>query len=120
MEAAAQEDGAIVVLMPGEYAGGIELRASGALLFGAWDPLDGSASAITGDVTALGGNTRMRGLRVEGTLNTSANGFSAAFNQLDGAVITGNGVSLIRNRFEIGDAQVPSSNAVLVDNTGIP
>lgn len=120
LEDAASEDGAIVLLKPGAYPGNVELRAEGALLYGAWDPFDGSGSIIEGDVTALGGNTRMRGVRVEGSLTTSANGFSAGFNELGSATLTGNGVSLIRNVFESENATVPSSNAVLVDNTGVP
>lgn len=117
---ATAEDGAIVILKPGSYAGNFELRSEGTLLVGAWDPTDGSASVFEGDVTALGGNTRMRGLRIEGTLTTNANGFSAGFNELGGANVTGNDVSLIRNVFESDNASVPSSNAVLVDNIGIP
>lgn len=117
---AAGEDDAIVLLRPGTYPGDVELRSAGVLLYGAWDPSDGASSVIEGDVTVLGGNTRMRGVHVDGTLTTSANGFSAGFNRLGSAAITGNSVSLIRNFFEQGSATVPSSNAVLVDNTGIP
>ena len=77
------------------------------------------ASVIEGDVTWLGGNGRMRGVSVEGALTTNANGFSAAFNRINSASVTGNGVTLIRNAF-VGNAIVPSSSAVLVDNSGIP
>lgn len=116
---AAQEDGAIILLQPGTHVGDVEIRAEGVLLFGAWSADGGSASLIDGDVSWLGGNGRMRGVRVDGLLSASANGFSAAFNRLARAQITGNGVSLIRNELA-GEATVPSSSAVLVDNTGIP
>ena len=117
---AAQEDGSIVVLAPGRHTGNFEVRAEGVLLFGAFslDSLEPN-SVIEGDVTWLGGNGRMRGVGVAGALTTNANGFSAAFNRIDSASVTGNGVSLIRNTF-VGDAVVPSSRAVLVDNSGIP
>lgn len=117
---AAQEDGSIVVLAPGRHIGNFEVRAEGVLLFGSFslDNLE-PASVIEGDVTWLGGNGRMRGVSVEGALTTNANGFSAAFNRIDSASVTGNGVSLIRNTF-VGNAVVPSSSAVLVDNSGIP
>lgn len=118
VEAAAAEDGVIVLLRPGDYPGDVEIRSQGTLLFGAWDASDGSRSVVEGNLTALGGNTRLRGMRVEGTL--TANGFSAAFNELGAATVTGNAVSLIRNRFESDDVSVPSSSAVLVDNIGIP
>jgi len=71
-------------------------------------------------VTVLGGANRMRGVKVTSRLTRNANNFSAAFSDLTSATITGNGVTLLRNRFTAGQATVPSSNAVLVDNTGIP
>lgn len=116
----AQEDGAIVVLAAGEYPGNFEIRAEGVLLFGAFSTdSEEPTSIIQGNVNWLGGNGRMRGVGVDGELTTSANGFSAAFNRIDSANITGNAVTLIRNNF-VGDASVPSSSAILVDNSGIP
>jgi hypothetical protein len=72
------------------------------------------------DVRVLGGSNRLRGVDIAGRLTVSANNFSAAFCDVGAANITGNGVSLIRNRFVAGQATIPSSAAVLVDNTGIP
>jgi hypothetical protein len=117
---AASSDGTIVVLQPGTYPGNLELRAEGVLIFGAWSPVDGPLSIIEGDVTVLGGNNRMRGVKLNGRLTSNANSFSAAFSDIASANITGNSVSLLRNRFTAGKATVPSSSAVLVDNTGIP
>lgn len=116
-EAAASDD-TIILLLAGTYPGNVELRSDGVIIVGAWSPTQGPLSAIEGDVTALGGGNRMRGVRVTGRLTSNANSFSAAF--CDIASATGNGVSLLRNRFTSGQATVPSSNAVLVDNTGIP
>lgn len=117
---AAASDGTIIVLKPGTYPGNLELRAANVLIFGAWSPLEGPLSIIEGDVTVLGGGNRMRGVKINGRLTSNANSFSAAFSDITSATITGNGVSLLRNRFTAGQATVPSSNAVLVDNTGIP
>jgi hypothetical protein len=116
----AARDGAIVMLKPGRYPGNLELRATGVLIFGAWTPEDGPLSVIDGDVTVLGGANRLRGVKINGRLTSSANDFSAAFSDIASAHITGNGVSLLRNRFTAGQATVPSANAVLVDNVGIP
>lgn len=112
-------DDAIVVLKPGRYPGNLELRASRVLLFGAWSEDDGPLSVIDGDVTVQGGGNRIRGVKITGRLTSSANNFSAAFNDVASATVTGNGVSLLRNRFT-GTATVPSTNAVLIDNGGIP
>ncbi|CAM4047798.1 hypothetical protein G4177_12465 [Corallococcus sp. ZKHCc1 1396] len=118
-EAAASDD-TIVLLKEGTYPGNLELRAEGVLIFGAWSPTRGPLSVIEGNVTVLGGGNRMRGVKVTGRLTSNANTFSAAFSDIASATITGNGVTLLRNRFTAGQATVPSSNAVLVDNTGIP
>lgn len=117
---AATADGTIVVLKAGKYSGSFDLTAEGVLVFGEWAQDGGSASTIEGSVTVRGGNIRMRGVKVTGALTSNANGFSAAFCDLATANITGNGVTLIRNNFAAGSATVPSSNAVLVDNAGIP
>jgi hypothetical protein len=117
---AAASDGTIIVLKQGLYPGNVELRAAGVLIFGAWSPTEGPLSVIEGDVTVLGGGNRIRGVKINGRLSSNANNFSAAFSDLASASISGNGVSLLRNRFTAGQANVPSSNAVLVDNAGIP
>jgi hypothetical protein len=117
---AASSDGTIIVLKPGNYPGNLELRARDVLIFGAWSPKDGPLSVIDGSVTVLGSGNRIRGVKINGRLTSNANNFSAAFSDIASATITGNGVSLLRNRFTAGQATVPSSNAVLVDNTGIP
>ncbi|HEX8819056.1 MAG TPA: hypothetical protein VF794_03955 [Archangium sp.] len=117
---AAASDNTIILLKPGTYPGNLELRAADVLIFGAWSPTEGPLSIIDGNVTVLGGNNRMRGVKINGRLTSNANTLSVAFSDIASATITGNGVSLLRNRFTAGQATVPSSNAVLVDNTGIP
>ena len=117
---AAASDNTIVVLKEGTYPGNFELRAAGVLIFGAWSPTEGPKSVIDGNVTVLGGANRMRGVKIGGRLTSAANNLSVAFSDIASASITGNGVSLLRNRFTQGQASVPSSNAVLVDNSGIP
>jgi hypothetical protein len=76
-------------------------------------------SLIDGNLTVMGGNTRVRGIKVSQRITASANSFSAAFCQFNNANITGNTNYLIRNSFTGSQITVPSSNAVLVDNTGI-
>lgn len=117
---AALGNGKVILLRAGTYPGDVELRADGVLIFGAWSPEEGPLSIIEGNVTVQGGGNRIRGVKITGKLTSSANGFSAAFNDVGSATITGNTVSLLRNRFMTGTASVPSSNAVLVDNGGIP
>jgi hypothetical protein len=117
---AAASDNTIIVLKPGTYPGNFELRAANVLIFGAWSTLEGPLSTIDGNATVLGGGNRMRGVKITGRLSSNANNFSAAFSDIASASVSGNGVSLLRNRFTAGQATVPSSNAVLVDNTGIP
>ncbi len=117
---AASSDNVILMLQPGTYPGNLELRSAGVLIFGAWSQEEGPLSIIEGDVTVLGGGNRMRGVKINGRLTSNANNLSVAFSDIASANITGNGVTLLRNRFTQGQASVPSSNAVLVDNTGIP
>jgi hypothetical protein len=77
-------------------------------------------STINGDLTVKGGNARMRGVTVSGTVTVNANGYSAAFCEFNNADITGNSVSLLRNVFSGSSVTVPSSSAVLLDNVNIP
>jgi hypothetical protein len=80
--------------------------------------IDGNLT-VNGNLTVMGGNTRVRGIKVSQRITASANSFSAAFCQFNNANITGNTNYLIRNSFTGSQITVPSSNAVLVDNTGI-
>jgi hypothetical protein len=120
LSAAVSQDNSIVFLQPGVYNSNLEITAEGVLLFGTWDPIDGSLSTINGDLTVKGGNARMRGVIVSGTITVNANGYSAAFCEFNNANITGNSVSLLRNVFSGTNVTVPSSSAILLDNVNIP
>lgn len=116
---AASVDNAIIFLTEGIYPGDVEVRGTGVLIFGAWSLTDGPLSVIDGNLSVMGGNTRVRGIQVTQKITASANSFSAAFCHFNNAAITGNANSLIRNSFIGSQITVPSSNAVLVDNSGI-
>jgi len=113
-------DDAIIVLDSGIYKGNFEIRERGVLIFGAWDAEKGPLSVIDDNVFVYGGAVRMRGVKIQGKLTVRANDFEAAFCEFESADISGNGVMLLRNKFTVGQAIVPSSNAVLVDNENIP
>jgi len=120
ISAAAEVDGAIILLSPGVYSENVELRSDAVLIFGAWSDEEGPRSIIEGNVSVFGGGNRIRGIDIRGELTSAANDFALSFSKVGSATITGNGVTLIRNTFTAGQARVPSSSAVLVDNVGIP
>ncbi len=114
-------DDTVIFLEPGHYDGGFELREENVLLFGAWHPEDGPQAIIDGDIEVRGEPNRFRSIDLRGEVTSRANNFSMSFSYVDGADITGQGVSLIRNKFPEGaGTTVPSDDAVLVDNDGIP
>jgi len=117
---AVSQDNAIVFMEPGIYEGDLTINSAGVLLFGAWDEVEGSVSVINGNLKINGGNARMRGVTVNSLTTVSANGFSAAFCEFNDAAISGNSVSLLRNKFNGTNVSVPSSSAVLLDNENIP
>ena len=114
------EDNTVIVLSEGIYEGNFEIRAEGVLIFGAWTPAQGPLSIIKDSVNVMGGRVRMRGLSIEGKITVRANNFEAAFCAFGSADISGNNVMLLRNEFTQGQAIVPSSSAILVDNENIP
>lgn len=120
LEEAVSEDDVVVFLGPGTYSGDFQIKSENVLIFGAWDPEEGPQAVVDGNLEVRGGGNRLRSVEVTGTISSPANGFAAAFCTFEDADITGNNVTLIRNDFTGGDATVPSSSAVLVDNDGIP
>lgn len=114
------DDNTVIVLSEGVYQGNFEIRAEGVLIFGAWSPTVGPLSIIKDSVNVRGGMTRMRGLGIEGKITVRANNFEAAFCEFGSADISGDNVMLLRNEFTEGQAIVPSSSAILVDNKNIP
>ena len=120
LEAAVADD-VVIFLGPGRYSSDFELRNENVLIFGSWDPVEGPLAVLEDNFAVLGEPNRIRSVALEGTLTSRANQLSTSFSYLEGADITGNGVSLIRNQFQDeAETTVPSSNAVLVDNDGIP
>ncbi len=115
------DDDVVIFLGPGRYRSDFELRNENVLIFGSWDPVEGPLAVLEDDFDVLGHPNRIRSIDLEGTLTSRANQLSMSFSYLEGANLTGTGVSLIRNVF-FGEAetQVPSSDAILVDNEGIP
>ncbi len=113
-------DDRIIFLEAGVYDGGFEVREDNLLIFGDWHPDDGPLAVIDGDITVRGEPNRFRSIDLRGTITSRANNFSMSFSRVDGADITGQGVSLIRNDFhDDADTTVPSDDAVLADNSGI-
>jgi len=110
-------DNAIVVLGEGSFEGDYNITGEGILIFGTWSEADGTKSVFTGNIIVRGGGVRMRGLKIEGMLTVNANSYSAAFCDFNDADIKGNNVSLIRNVFSGDVVNVPSSSAVLLDNS---
>jgi hypothetical protein len=114
------DDSTIVLLKEGIYSGGFEIRAVGVLILGAWSPTEGPLSVIKDSIRVLGEHTRFRGVKIEGKITVRANYFEAAFCEFGSADILGDGIMLLRNTFTQGQAIVPSSSAILVDNINIP
>jgi len=110
-------DNAIIILGEGSFEGDYNITGEGILVFGTWNEVNGAKSVFTGNITVSGGGVRMRGLKIEGLLTVNANSYSAAFSDFNNANIKGNNVSLIRNVFSGDEVVVPSSSAVLLDNS---
>ncbi len=118
IEDALGEDEAIVVLGPGEYIGDIVITGERVLLFGeGWSD---NSVLIDGSLTANGNGVRLRGLAITGDLAAKGNDFGISFSHVLGDTsITGQAGAFVRNVF-CGETTVPSSNATLLDNYGVP
>ncbi len=114
------QDNAIIVLKPGKYSGNINITARNVLIFGSASDDGEALSIVQGTVSISGEAARIRGLNIHNTLTVNANNFEAAFCKMNSANIHGNNILLLRNIFTVGQATVSSSNAILVDNIGIP
>jgi hypothetical protein len=118
IEASMAEDDSVVVLGPGVYSGDITITGKGVLLFGeGWADRE---VVIDGSITANGEEIRLRGLTIKGDLASKGNNFGISFSVVKGKTsITGNAGAYVRNVF-CGETTVPSSNATLLDNYGVP
>lgn len=112
------EDDAVVVLHPGVYVGDLVITGERVLLFGeGWSEY---AVVIDGSVTANGNGVRLRGVTITGDLAAKGNNFGISFSRVLGTTnITGQAGAFLRNVF-CGPTVVPSSNATLLDNYGVP
>lgn len=112
------EDNVVVVLGPGVYLGDLVIKGRDVLIFGeGW--ID-HAVVIDGSVSAEGNGVRMRGVTITGDLAAKGNDFGISFSRVLGTTsITGGGGAFLRNVF-CGATVVPSSNATLLDNFGVP
>lgn len=113
-----EEDNVVVVLRPGVYVGDLVIRGEGILLFGeGWGDYE---VVIDGSVSANGNGVRLRGVTITGDLAAKGNNFGISFSRVFGTTsITGQAGAYLRNIF-CGPTTVPSSNATLLDNYGVP
>lgn len=113
-----EEDDRVIVLGPGTYEGDLTIAGSNVVIFGeGWSE---RAVTIDGSVLVQGTGVRLRGLTITGGLESRGNTFGISFSVVRGeTAILGNAGAFVRNVF-CGDAVVPSSNATLLDNAGVP
>ncbi|MBZ5708841.1 hypothetical protein [Nannocystis pusilla] len=113
-----EEDNVVVVLGPGVYVGDLVIKGTDVVVFGeGWGDYE---VVIDGSVSAEGNGVRMRGVTITGDLAAKGNNFGISFSRVFGATsITGQAGAYLRNIF-CGPTTVPSSNATLLDNYGVP
>jgi hypothetical protein len=111
-------DDTIVFFEEGVHAGNLLIEGENVILYG--DTLDGEPVVIDGSVEVRGGNVRIRGVTIAGDLTVFGNNFGMSFSVVQGSTqLNGQAISFLRNVFCQG-ANVPSSNAALYDNEGLP
>lgn len=111
-------DDTIVFFEDGIHAGSLVIQGSNVILFGEGFP--DTSVVIEGDVEVRGGSVRLRGVTITGNLTVFGNGFGMSFSVVRGTTnLNGQAISFLGNVFCKG-ASVPSSNAALFDNEGLP
>jgi hypothetical protein len=111
-------DDTIVFFEDGVHVGDLVIEGSNVILFA--DSFEGDPVVIDGSVEVRGGSVRLRGVTITGDLTVFGNEFGMSFSTVHGAVqLNGQALSFLRNVFCQG-ATVPSSNAALYDNAGLP
>lgn len=112
------EDDVVVVLGPGLYKGNLTIDGSRTILFG--QGFEKREVTLDGSITVNGGDVRIRGATITGDLTAKGNNFGISFSVVRGTTnIMGNAGAFVRNVF-CGSAVVPSSNATLLDDYGVP
>jgi hypothetical protein len=111
-------DKQIVFFEDGVHTGDLLIQGSDLVLFG--EGLAEHSVVIDGNVEVRGTNVRIRGVTITGDLVVFGNEFGMSFSVVQGATqLNGQAISFLRNIFCNG-ATVPSSNAALFDNLGLP
>lgn len=111
-------DSTIVFFEDGVHVGDLVIEGTDVILYG--NNFDGEPVVVDGNVEVRGGNVRIRGVTITGNLTVFGNGFGMSFSVVEGQTqLNGQAISFLRNVFCQG-ANVPSSNAALFDNQGLP
>jgi len=111
-------DNTIVFFENGEYVGDLTITGEDVILFG--EGIEEPSVVVDGNIEVRGGNVRIRGVTITGDLTVFGNNFGMAFSVVQGATqLNGQAISFLRNVFCQG-ANVPSSNAALYANEGLP
>jgi hypothetical protein len=111
-------DNAIVFFEEGVHVGNLVIEGGNVILFGQGFPE--TSVLIDGSVEVRGGKVRLRGVTITGNLSVFGNEFGMSFSVVRGtAQLNGQGIAFLGNVF-CGGANVPSSNAALFDNEGLP
>ena len=102
----------------GVHVGDLIIQGSNVILFG--EGFAEHSVVVDGNVEVRGTDVRIRGVTITGNLNVLGNGFGMSFSVVQGETqLNGQAISFLRNIFCNG-ANVPSSNAALYDNLGLP
>lgn len=111
-------DDTIVFFEDGVHVGDLVIQGKNVILFG--EGFAEHSVVVDGDVEVRGGQVRIRGVTITGNLTVLGNNFGMSFSVVQGATqLNGQAISFLRNIFCQG-ANVPSSNAALYDNEGLP
>lgn len=111
-------DSTIVFFEDGIHVGDLVIEGGDVILYG--DSFDGEPVVVDGNIEVRGGDVRIRGVTITGNLTVFGNGFGMSFSVVQGQTqLNGQAISFLRNVFCQG-ANVPSSNAALYDNQGLP
>ena len=111
-------DGTIVFFEDGVHVGDLVIEGENVILFS--NRFDGEPVVVDGNIEVRGGNVRIRGVTITGDLTVFGNEFGMSFSVVQGQTqLNGQAISFLRNVFCQG-VNVPSSNAALYGNQGLP
>src|SRR5690606_36549975 len=111
-------DRTLVFFEAGVHVGDRVIEGEDVILYG--NNFDGEPAVVDGNVALRGGHVRIRAVTIAGSLTVFGNNFGMSFSVVEGQTqLNGQAISFLRNVFCQG-ANVPSSNAALYDNQGLP